>query len=459
MIHQLILVRKDFTMQKHFIWIIVLFITSPIFSQTDIYDINQAHPKSTELMFQYPPVSIRERLQLPIPNIDYLKEIEHIKVDNWIPLEFFTKMTAEDSGLVISYTTHLWDDSTQAWNSEPNNREITTYDSNQNETEFLWQDWDGYDWVNNFRTFHTYDSSGILTEFLWQDWDGADWNDSSWKLYSYDFNGYLIEILWQDWDGADWINYSLEFYTNDSSGILTESLWQLWDGTDWVNGSKTFYMYDSNENLTEWLFQSWNFSNWQNSSLFLFTYDLNGFQTELLIQNWVSTEWENGALYLYTYHLNGTFTEWTLQFWDGTDWENFLWLLYTYDSNETLTEWISQLWDGTDWYNSGITYVDFSNIIASVVNDIIPAGYFLEQNYPNPFNPATTLEYTLQNSGEVSLIIYNLLGQEAVKLINEVQQAGHHEVTWNAYDFASGIYFYRLQAGDFVQTRKMVLLK
>ena len=96
-------------MQKHFIWIIVLFITSPIFSQTDIYDINQAHPKSTELMFQYPPVSIRERLQLPIPNIDYLKEIEHIKVDNWIPLEFFTKMTAEDSGLVISYTTHVAD--------------------------------------------------------------------------------------------------------------------------------------------------------------------------------------------------------------------------------------------------------------------------------------------------------------------------------------------------------------
>ena len=104
-----------------------------------------------------------------------------------------------------------------------------------------------------------------------------------------------------------------------------------------------------------------------------------------------------------------------------------------------------------------------TNLLSTVSVDedisITPFSFQLEQNYPNPFNPATTLEYTLQNSGEVSLIIYNLLGQEAVKLINEVQQAGHHEVTWNAYDFASGIYFYRLQASDFVQTRKMVLLK
>ena len=89
-----------------------------------------------------------------------------------------------------------------------------------------------------------------------------------------------------------------------------------------------------------------------------------------------------------------------------------------------------------------------------------PLSYQLKQNYPNPFNPATTLEYTLLNPGEVvSLKIYNLLGQEVARLVSEVQQSGNHIVKWNASHLPSGIYFYRLQAGDYVQTRKMVLLK
>ena len=104
---------------------------------------------------------------------------------------------------------------------------------------------------------------------------------------------------------------------------------------------------------------------------------------------------------------------------------------------------------------------DLYHIITGTDDEIpvVANKYSLDQNFPNPFNPETTLEYTLQNSGEVSLIIYNLLGQEMTRLVNEVQKAGNHQVTWNASNVASGIYFYRLQAGDFVQTRKMVLLK
>lgn len=70
-----------------------------------------------------------------------------------------------------------------------------------------------------------------------------------------------------------------------------------------------------------------------------------------------------------------------------------------------------------------------------------------------------TLEYTLPQWGEVSLIVYNLLGEEVAKLVSGELDAGYHKITWNASNMASGIYLYRLQAGDFVQTRKMVLLK
>jgi len=89
----------------------------------------------------------------------------------------------------------------------------------------------------------------------------------------------------------------------------------------------------------------------------------------------------------------------------------------------------------------------------------LPTKYTLLQNYPNPFNPSTTIEYALPRSGEVSLIIYNLLGEEMTRLVIGQQDAGYHNVSWNASHVSSGIYFYRLRSGDFVETRKMMLLK
>ena len=85
--------------------------------------------------------------------------------------------------------------------------------------------------------------------------------------------------------------------------------------------------------------------------------------------------------------------------------------------------------------------------------------FTLHQNYPNPFNPETVIMYSLPKAEEVSLVVYNLIGEKVAQLIEEKMSAGHHQVTWDASNFASGIYFYRLQAGNLVQTRKMVLLK
>ncbi|MBL7074737.1 T9SS type A sorting domain-containing protein [candidate division KSB1 bacterium] len=89
----------------------------------------------------------------------------------------------------------------------------------------------------------------------------------------------------------------------------------------------------------------------------------------------------------------------------------------------------------------------------------IPSEYSLSQNYPNPFNPITTFKYALPKSSEVTLRIHNLLGQEVATLVDQTQEAGYHQVQWDATSIASGIYFYRLQAGEFSQTRKLILLK
>jgi hypothetical protein len=90
---------------------------------------------------------------------------------------------------------------------------------------------------------------------------------------------------------------------------------------------------------------------------------------------------------------------------------------------------------------------------------IIPLTSHLNQNYPNPFNPSTTINYRLSADGNVELTIYDLAGRKIATLINSYQSAGSYTVTWDASNFSSGIYIYRLKADDFVDTKKMVLMK
>ena len=89
----------------------------------------------------------------------------------------------------------------------------------------------------------------------------------------------------------------------------------------------------------------------------------------------------------------------------------------------------------------------------------LPTSFKLHQNYPNPFNPVTTIRYELPIQTKVKLIIYNIMGQEEVILVNGELEAGEHEVIWNAANMSSGIYFYQIKTGSFIQTKKFILLK
>ncbi|TFB12451.1 T9SS type A sorting domain-containing protein, partial [Candidatus Marinimicrobia bacterium MT.SAG.4] len=109
----------------------------------------------------------------------------------------------------------------------------------------------------------------------------------------------------------------------------------------------------------------------------------------------------------------------------------------------------------------------FSTLIVGVepgTEQAIPTTYDLSQNYPNPFNPVTVIRYALPKSSDVSLVIYNLMGQEVMRWDENNVRPGYYEKTWKGTTGAgipvsSGMYIYRIIAGDFVQTRKMVLLK
>jgi photosystem II stability/assembly factor-like uncharacterized protein len=99
------------------------------------------------------------------------------------------------------------------------------------------------------------------------------------------------------------------------------------------------------------------------------------------------------------------------------------------------------------------------NLRSSQVISVVPKQFSLSQNYPNPFNPLTKINYSLPNSVKVTIVVYDILGRVVKSLVNEFKEAGAYSVTFDGTGLASGVYFYRIEAGDFAASRKMVLVK
>ena len=107
---------------------------------------------------------------------------------------------------------------------------------------------------------------------------------------------------------------------------------------------------------------------------------------------------------------------------------------------------------------------EYSENIYALVTDVefeseIPTVYDLGQNYPNPFNPSTVINFSLPESGLVSLKVFDILGQEVAELVNQIKSAGVYEVSFDASNLTTGLYIYRIEAGNFVATKKMLLVK
>ncbi len=103
-------------------------------------------------------------------------------------------------------------------------------------------------------------------------------------------------------------------------------------------------------------------------------------------------------------------------------------------------------------FNSDVTEIPLNN-------NIIPEQLSLEQNYPNPFNPLTNIRFGLPKASKVNIEVYNTLGQRVAELINKQKPAGYHTMQFDGTNLASGVYFYKIQAGKFLQVKKMLLLR
>jgi hypothetical protein len=111
--------------------------------------------------------------------------------------------------------------------------------------------------------------------------------------------------------------------------------------------------------------------------------------------------------------------------------------------------------------NGGVWRRPLSEMITSVerLSTDLPTHFSLDQNYPNPFNPATTISFSLPTESFVSLKVFDALGREVSILLSKELAAGKYSLQWNAAGLASGVYFYRLHAREFVETKKLILLR
>ncbi len=115
-------------------------------------------------------------------------------------------------------------------------------------------------------------------------------------------------------------------------------------------------------------------------------------------------------------------------------------------------------------YSYRLKQIDFNgnfeyHNLSSEVNVGVPSEFALSQNYPNPFNPSTKIDYDIATDGNVSVVLFDMSGREVAKLVNDFKPAGYYTVSFNASNLSSGMYFYRISASNFSQTKKMVLVK
>ena len=220
------------------------------------------------------------------------------------------------------------------------------------------------------------------------------------NLFTYDGNENVIETISQSRDGLNWVNHLRSLFSYNGNGNLIEQINQFWDGANWTNGLRILHSYDGSENNIEVLFQLWDGSIWGNS---------------------------------------------------GRD-------TFSHDGSGNVIEEISEFWDGTMWV--GVTKCNTTWEMTTGIEDVSGVIKDFElYNYPNPFNPSTTISYRLRTGNRIKLTIFDILGHEITTLVDEQQAAGAYSVSFNASQLAGGVYFYRLQAGQNIQTRKMLLVK
>ena len=384
-----------------------------------------------------------------------------------------------------------------------------TYDTNGKMLTFLYEEWTNSKWVNFYRATYSYDANGNMLTEVDELWTSGQWVNSWRYTQTYDVNGRLLIYLSERWTNNQWENLWRWTYTCDANGnviaqlieVWTNNRWgnswrststyganggmlteldERWTNEQWVNEERYTYTYDASGNCLTELCEEWSNNQWVNDYHYTWTCDANGNWLTELYERWTNNQWVNTSLSTYTYDANGRMLTGLTEVWTNNQWENSALGVFTYDVHGNMEMGLSENWQGGTWvpWDATFSLLDsagnyyywspawkvvprYRHITTEVAQggSELPTQYALMQNYPNPFNPSTTIEYSLPERASVEIKVLDVLGREVMTLLNEENPAGAYTVRWNADGVASGVYFYRLQAGGFLQTRKLLLLR
>ena len=382
--------------------------------------------------------------------------------------------TYDTSGNVLTTLSESWD-GTQWVNGY---RSTNTYDASGNVLTNLGESWDGTQWVNGYRSTNTYDASGNVLTNLSESWDGTQWVNGQRFTYSYDTGGNMLTMSVETWNGTQWVNRNRSTNTYDTSGNVLTNLSEDWNGTQWVGFVRSTNTYDASGNVLTNLSESWDGTQWVNGQRFTYSYDTGGNMLTMSVETWDGTQWVNISRLTNTYDASRNVLTNLSESWDGTQWANDFRSTNTYDANGNVLLFNAEIWLGSTWapadgplaFSSGKNFyyfdgyqitLGYTEITTSLVaqREGPATSYELSQNYPNPFNPSTTICYALPSRSHVTLAVFNTLGQQVAMIVQEEQGAGYHEVQFDASGLASGVYLYRLVAGEYIQTKKFVLVR
>ncbi len=381
-------------------------------------------------------------------------------------------------------------------------RSIDQWDTNAGTTEAVNMTWDTLNgvWVNTMKFFATFAPNPTDSTFRFINVDMYIWDGSAWILnfttvYTYDANNFLTEINSSLSLGGNMILYTKVIYTNNSVGYpltevmqlvnftnfqleneemdtytyqpanpkyLTDDVRSVWDGSAWIDTSKTRYTRNSKLNPTLEI----------ESDIYGGTtvFDINKIEsvyragdeqlaTELLYGwNVGSSSWVIQSRRTYTYTTFNELDVMLIEDYLNSAYVPWLRSTYTYDSMEREILEQTEIYVAKGFENHSRKLTSYT---PSAVGDESKTanGFVLEQNYPNPFNPNTNINFSIASAQNVSLKVFDVLGNEIATLLNEEKAPGTYNVSFNGSNFSSGVYFYRLQTGSSFLVKKMMLNK